>query len=269
MAHIPKRASQHGIYLSGYETIPTTLKPGQTQLHRQDLYSSEAKPLEETYIAQDNFKQSVYAKTIATKTLPEDYADPAKPMRPLDVDANGGHSGTAHWRSEYNSTVNLESIAGAKYHRQHGPPGCSINPPSCVSQPGEPSSYKEDFGAYGSEPRSRSTPGDATIGPKSFKSVLTVGTSKGTHHVPGYQGFLPTNTSQPQVAAVEQGENLRSVDKTNITHIYLRNIPGYAGTIPENTRNDRGGRHPSDLTTQGMDYQTPMTASLKVGSGLL
>merc|ERR1711865_1048726 len=98
-------------------------------------YTTESKDLQETYIAQDQFKQSEYGKNIATRTLPEDYEEPQKPLKPPVVENKTGHIGTAHWRSEYSSTFSKESIAVAVQHRQVGPPFESVNPPSVVSAP--------------------------------------------------------------------------------------------------------------------------------------
>jgi hypothetical protein len=83
------------------------------------------------------------------------------------------------------------------------------------------------------------------------KDELTVGTTKGTKHIPGYQGFLPSNTHHPQVRRVEQGEQERSVDKTRLTDTYHLNIPGYAGHLPTEVINDKGPRQVSSMTVSG------------------
>ena len=43
MAHVPKRAVQHGIYTPLHEVSPPCLKPGQKELNPCGLYSTEAK----------------------------------------------------------------------------------------------------------------------------------------------------------------------------------------------------------------------------------
>lgn len=254
MAHIPKRASQHGVFMPGFEVARPSLKPGQDQLCRQNYYTTEAKDLEETYIAQDISNQSEYGKNIASRTLPEDYEDPQKPMRPPIVENKAGHTGTAHWRSEYSTTFSKESIAGAVPHRQVGPPFESANPPSVVSAPNELSMYSMHFGQYGSDPRARLSPADTRL--PNPKTELTVGTTKGTSHIPGYQGFLPCNTNNPRVAAIEAGEHIRGVDKSNLAEIYHLNVPGYAGHVPGNASNDLGPRQITSLSVAGKEYSS-------------
>merc|ERR1719198_2134759 len=86
------------------------------------------------------------------------------------------------------------------------------------------------------------------------KTALTVGTAKGTCHMPGYQGFLPTNTANPRCAAIAHGENTRTTDKTNLTSTFHTNIVGYAGHKPTNAANDRGGVSLTTLTSKGRDF---------------
>lgn len=227
------------------------LKPGQDQLCRQNYYTTESKDLEETYITQDQFKESEYRQNIAQRTLPVDYEDPEKPMRPPIVENKAGHIGTAHWKSEYGSTFSPESITGAVAHRQVGPPFESTNPPSVVSAPNELSMYSKDFGIYGSDPRHLLKPSDTKL--PNRKHELTVGTTKGTCHIPGYQGFLPTNTNNPRVAAIEKGDHIRGVDKANLSEIYHLNLPSYAGHVPENAMNDRGPRQINTFSVTGKE----------------
>jgi hypothetical protein len=251
MAHIPKRVSQHSVYTPGFEVAPPCLKPGQDQLCRQNYYTTEAKDIEQTYIAQDQFKQSEYYKNIASRTLPVDYEDPQKPTRPPIVPNTAGHLGTGHWKSEYGATFSPDSIIGAVPHRQVGPPFESVNPPSVVSAPNELSMYSKDFGQYGSDPRARLSASDTKL--PNPKTELTVGTTKGTSYIPGYQGFLPTNTNNKLVAAIEAGEHIRGVDKSNLCEIYHLNPPGYAGHVPSNGLNDRGSRQINTFTVSGKE----------------
>jgi len=228
-----------------------SLKPGQDQLCRQNYYTTEAKDLEETYITENETKDSEYKKSIANRTLPEDYEDPVKPMRPPVVQNKTGHIGTGHWKSEYGSTYAPDSIIGAVPHRQIGPPFEPVNPPNVVSAPNELSMYSKDFGQYGSNPRGRLSPFDTKL--PNPKTELTVGTTKGTSHIPGYQGFLPTNTNNPRVAAIEAGEHIRGVDKANLCEIYHLNLPDYAGHVPSNAQNDRGPRQINTFSVSGKE----------------
>jgi len=251
MAHIPKRATQHTVFLPGYEVARPSLKPGQDQLLRQNYYTTEAKDLEETYVGED-FNQSEYGKNIATRTLPVDYEDPQKPTRPPIVPNTAGHLGTAHWKSEFGASFTTDAIAGSVPHRQVGPPFEPTNPPSVVSAPNELSMYSKDFGQYGSDPRARLSSTDTKL--PNPKSELTVGTTKGTSHIPGYQGFLPTNTNNPLVARIEAGEHIRTVDKTNLTEVYHLNLPGYAGHVGSNAQNDRGPRQINTFSLTGKEF---------------
>merc|ERR1711977_639719 len=145
-----------------------------------------------------------------------------------------------------------ESVDGAVHHRQYGPPFDSANPPSVVSQPNELSMYQKDFGQYGSDPRAKLSKEDRML--PNPKHELTVGTTKGTSHIPGYQGFLPTNTNNPLVAKIEAGEHIRTVDKTNLTEVYHLNLPGYAGHVGSNAQNDRGPRQINTFSLTGKEF---------------
>lgn len=279
MAHIPKRATQHGVFLAGNEVPRPCLKPGQDQLCRQNYYTTEAKDLEHTYLAYEmsRTKNSEYQKNIAQQTSPVDYEDPQKPLIPPCPVNKAGHMGTGHWRSEYSQTFSPESIDGAVHQRQVGPPFEAANPPAVVSAPNELSMYSKEFGVYGSNPRMRLSKSDTKL--PCLKHELTVGTTKATSHIPGYQGFLPTNTNNPKVRAIECGENLRTVNKTNLNEIFHLNLPGYRGHVAANARNDKGGRQIMGMSVFGKDYSAQagydrasldrkVTLGLRICSGL-
>ncbi|CAE8688857.1 unnamed protein product [Polarella glacialis] len=215
MSHVPKRASQHGVHLPSWEVLPTSLKPGQASLESH-VYAEEARPLTETYLQADMPIPSVYQKTISRLLGPEHYKDRTKPIRQGEPpESSAGHRGTSHWSSTYRQTYTEASVEGAQYHRQHGPSYQAANPPTCVGGGGVHSSYQQEFGLPGSDPRHKVDPNKARI--PVLKSDLTFGTAKGTMHMPGYNGFLATNTRSPHVARVESGVNLRSTDKSNLT----------------------------------------------------
>jgi len=128
------------------------------------------------------------------------------------------------------------------------------NPPTCISQPVNDSMYQSDLGKYGKNPRDR-FPHDATTYPDK-KTDLTSGTTTGTHHIPGYQGFLPTNTHNKRCREIEQGatERIKAGEGVNLTEIYHQNIPGYTGYLPDNACNDLGPRQITTRTTFGRSY---------------
>merc|ERR1719382_702407 len=107
MEHIPKRATQHGLFVSGEETEPPTLKPGQYELHRRGLYTLEAKAAlaATAYVDADLPARSEYQ--VSRKTRPEQYTPrhPASrkgPCQQLTQEQGRelARSGAAHWQSE-------------------------------------------------------------------------------------------------------------------------------------------------------------------------
>jgi hypothetical protein len=260
MAHIPKRATQHGIFLSGSEISPPELKPGQTELHRQDLYTLEAKPVKDPYLFQNQVADSNYTLSIAQITLPEDYEDPAQPYKPWQPPANvnvGG--GTDHWKSAY-TACNEEVIEEVEFGRPYIPREDTASGPALLGRGNVNSMYQEEFGKYRSDPRDK-------IG-MILKRPIDAGTAKGTLHIPGYQGFIPGNTFSEEVARVERGDFNRSIDKSNIEQTYHANLIGYSGHQPKSASNYRGGRQPTTRTVYGHDFPDP-TAWMKTRSSIL
>lgn len=250
---MPKRATQHGVYLAGYEVLPASLKPGQATLERQ-LYTAEAKLLEETYIKTDLAQPSTYQRETALQTNPSDYVNPTKPMRPGQPPEGFGHHKVSHWSSTYKSGHNADAVYGAVAHRQNGPSYQAMNPPTCVGSVAGKSTYCEDFGHYGSNPCDRVVADHPKM--PVFKTALTRGTPKATFHMPGYQGFLPGNTSNPHVARVESGALLRgTTDKTNLTETFHQNIPTYQGHTPKCPMNDKGPVATSTNTEMGRSFR--------------
>lgn len=262
MAHIPKRATQHGIFMSGNEVSPPALKPGQNELHRQDLYSAEAKPVKEPYLFQDQFNDSHYVTSTGRATLPEDYEDPAKSYKPPEVTCAAVAGGTQHWKSEYRAALTEGKSEETEFGRPWFPSDKYGEPESVLTRGEVKSTYHEEFGKHGSDPRDKILDNQAR---HTVKKPMDAGTTKGTNHIPGYQGFVPSNCFNAEVARVEKGDFNRSVDKTNIDEIFHTNLVGYTGHAPASALNDRGGRQPTGRTTGGHDFQDPATrfASLK------
>jgi hypothetical protein len=259
MSHIPKRATQHSVYLPGYELQLTCLKPGQLEMTRQ-VYTQEAKDLDKTHSGEKLAPTSVYDGMVATYVKPEDYMNPTRPIRPTEPPEESlGHQGTGHWRSEYKSAVNDSALQGAVYHRQTGPSYQAANPPTCIGRPEDYSTYQMEHG--------KTPPLDKVIHTSPslpvFKHALTFGTPKGTMHMPGYQGFLPYNTANPHVARVEKGENLRiTTDKTNLTEQFHKDIPNYGGHVPLNPFNDKGPVRMNVESCMGRSFQNPASATM-------
>jgi len=229
------------------------LKPGQVDLNRQDLYCKEAKAVKEPYLFQDSFPQSVYKKHISSITLPEDYADPQFAIAPPTISAHSGAGGTAHWKSEYKAAINQRDCEEAEFGKTYFFEDI-VKPPSLHGVGNIGSSYQEEFGKYRTNPRDK-------VG-KTIKKPIDAGTTKGTKHIPGYQGFIPGNTFSESVARIEEGDFNRSTDKTNIEQVYHCNVIGYSGHQPLSACNESGGRKPSTRTVYGHDFQQPEGAHL-------
>jgi len=250
--------------MPGYEVPPTQLKPGQLSLERQ-LYSEEVKDHKETYMESDLEKGSIYQRSISSLTQPSDYYYPRPPIRQTQPEGGGGHHGTAHWKSEYRSNVNDAARFDTMLHRQNGPSYQIQNPPTCVGGGEILGTYAEAFGKYGSNPREKIGPDPEKL--PTLKTALTVGTTKGTAHIPGYQGFLATNTANPRVAQIAHGGTMRTTDKSNLTEAFHTVCVGYAGHKPRNACNDRGGVALTTLTTKGRDDYYVLQASTGALSG--
>jgi len=242
MSFLPKRATQHMIFLTGDERPCVALKIGQQQVDRH-LYIDEAKALGETYVETALQNGSMYTRSLANARLPEDYGNPPRRLRQPEMPKDFGRSGS-NWKSEYRSGLCLGAIAGHEHFRQHGAPyEASWFPQSSMGQAGA-STYCEDFGLLGSNPRSLIKPYEAAM--PVIRNSLNFGTTKGTGHIPGYQGFLSATPN-----AGTAGER-PAHDRTH----YHRNLVGYAGHVPESAQNE-GRRKQSDLTTMDRDYTAP------------
>jgi hypothetical protein len=260
--HVPKRATQHCVYLPSEEAPLPSLKPGQPCAGRVDFYTAaaEARPLHQTYLTDNQTNGSIYGSTISKNGIPEDYLDKTAAKAPATQTLDPGpdptktiHRKTTHWSSEYDATF---APPNAKYVRQRGPMFQPDAPPACISTPAGVSISQSDYGAYGSNPRDI-LPADATQYPNK-KTDLTSGTTTGTNHIPGYQGFMPTNTHNPKCEAIEQGreERVKPGQGANLTEIYHQNIPGYSGFLPTDSRNDLGPTQITSRTTFGSSYTT-------------
>lgn len=81
---------------------------------------------------------------------------------------------------------------------------------------------------------------------------FSIGTTKTTNHIPGYNGYLPKTDLNPTAVSHGVGEMARNtIVKQNIVENYSVKIPGYSGHTPMSVLNDRGSIRPSCLTTAG------------------
>ena len=86
-------------------------------------------------------------------------------------------------------------------------------------------------------------------------SELSMGTTKTTKHIPGYNGYLPKTDLNPNALLQGQCERPRNtIIKQNIVENYQVKVPGYSGHKPMSVLNDRGSLRPSCLSTQGEKF---------------
>ena len=84
---------------------------------------------------------------------------------------------------------------------------------------------------------------------------LTMGTTKTTTHIPGYNGFIPKTDFNPNAVMQSQlGGNRDTIVKQNIIENYQVKLPGYSGHKPMNSINDKGTARPSCLSTAGENF---------------
>jgi len=257
MDHVPKRATQHGLFVSASEIAPTVMKPGQTDLCRKGLYTTEAGGVPpETYLDPDRPARA--ESTLSLKSKPEFYKNTER-WGPKNVDTSWSSGGASHWQSTYRSSAveaglaPLDQRLAAKGTARHWP----TRSVSVVSLREDNTTYRDNYGRAGSNPRDRLARSGSDSSMPIFRTPLTAGTHKGTAHIPNYQGFIPANPAGPASKRVAKGETLRSVDKTNLVDVFHRDLVGYAGHIATSFRNDFGGRQTSTLTVMGSDYQAP------------
>ncbi|CAL1168913.1 unnamed protein product [Cladocopium goreaui] len=256
MSHVPKRATQHALFLASWEVPPACLKPGQATSGSRVVYSEEAPDLKTTYLSERHPPKSMYAETVSLLTTPQDYKNPVQPIRQKEPPASSvGHRGAQHWSSTYKTSHDDNAIVGSVYHRQTGPSYQAANPPTCIGGAGSQSAMSEDFGVYGSDPRSKVDPMLDRIPIR--KTALTAGTPKGTLHIPGYNGFLPLNTRNPYVARVASGTNLRTNDKSHITDQFHVNTLHYAGHVPLSVTNNFGPMNPGNRSMMSRSFKAP------------
>lgn len=112
-----------------------------------------------------------------------------------------------------------------------------------LREPELKTSYREAYGAYGVDPRSK-LPADPTqINFTASTAEYFQGTSKATYHPPGYSGFVPETGRNPH--ASHQGlckqprEGTKNFELQTLFQ-YAHQLPGYAGYRPQTAINDVG-----------------------------
>lgn len=113
--------------------------------------------------------------------------------------------------------------------------------------------FSDAFGAHGANPRTQ-LPYDA-VKQTNKKNDLSVGSTKVTNHIPGYNGFIPQIDINETCQEQSKGEKPRNtIIKQNIVENYCVKLPGYQGHKPMSVINDRGTNRPGCLSTAGESF---------------
>ncbi|KAF4663328.1 hypothetical protein FOL47_005801 [Perkinsus chesapeaki] len=250
MAYIIKRAAQHSVYLPESERLPPPVKPGQ-DLNEPPQYikttyttAAAAKVADHTYLRHTTFTdQSEYGKEFSNvtkmdcivqrKDLSERYQQrcerKAKRSDQISDDANEfdkkAHrlAKATHWTSSYRA-----DFIDARNEGDWSPSGTqpkikggvtAVVPVRCVTEDTGISTFTERYGEYGSAPK------DLIFDPEAAKlpvkvTALEDGTTKGKTHIPGYQGFIPSNIHNPSVLSQAFGDEVRyTTNKTAMSEV--------------------------------------------------
>jgi len=157
-------------------------------------------------------------------------------------------SGTEHWKSTY--------VAGIKdpysYARATRPEWSLNKEPYTVQGGPRASEFKGQFGERGTNPLHKLSRTEHYPPVPKSEGVLTLGTTRATHHIPGYTGHMPKSLVSAETWDQALGVNTRTTSlKQNITENYQTRIPGYAGHCPRNAVNDRGALRQFCFSTTG------------------
>ncbi|CAL1155361.1 unnamed protein product [Cladocopium goreaui] len=266
MAHVPKRAVQHCLYTPLQEVHPPCLKPGQAeQIAAAEAAEAKKKdaPLPPfAKLFEDSQIESEYVRRMCKLRCPDDFKTPRGDKKADHADDHSCQIGVAHWRSEYahNSAEGGSRRVQPQMTAQQILASRKVpTPRCCISKLQSFTCNHAEYGRNGDNPRDKVTPRDTQM--PVLKNSLTAGSTRGTTHIPGYQGVIPRYAGSE--SHMRASATPRSVDKTNIIPNFHKDIVGYAGHVPEAVCNDLGGRKPTDLTTFGHDFKPHKTGALR------
>lgn len=113
--------------------------------------------------------------------------------------------------------------------------------------------FQKSIGTHGHNPRAK-LPGESESQGNEHHE-LTVGTTKTTTHIPGYNGFIPkTDFNAGAVAQASTLGNRNTIIKQNIIENYSVKVPGYSGHKPMSCANEKGTIRPNCLDTTGEQF---------------
>ncbi|GMH34150.1 hypothetical protein BSKO_01984 [Bryopsis sp. KO-2023] len=129
--------------------------------------------------------------------------------------------------------------------------------------------YHQNYGQCGSDPLARTAANEEEMTRTASTRELSTGTTRNTHHIPGYAGFLPEAPFNE--VALDQGEGLETRTEAKVDMLLYNNdqysrsrVPGYTGFKPQENRNItvvQPSSGPPKQTTQGIANMTA-TSSL-------
>ena len=131
---------------------------------------------------------------------------------------------TSHWKSTYKNVV--ETVDAAEKIRSRRPLW-SINRTAYSSNRGTyTTEFADSFGKMGHNPRSILNAESDAMG--NGNNELTVGTTKVTKHVPGYNGFIPAVDFNEKCQEQSKLDKHReTIIKQNIVENQSVRLPGY------------------------------------------
>ena len=158
---------------------------------------------------------------------------------------------TSHWKTNSQQTNESQMAAPVTVSQR---PVWSYNRQAYSSKRGYfQTEFQKSIGTHGHNPRAK-LDGNAEFQGNEHHE-LTVGTTKTTTHIPGYNGFIPKTDFNPQ--AVQQSSTMQSrntIVKQNMIENYSVKIPGYNGHKPMNAINEKGVIRPNCLMTNGEQF---------------
>ena len=192
-------------------------------------------------------KPSLFAYTRRAK-----YDDPSKTQKLL---SNAGQEAlgntTKHWKTNQVATNETQMSSHLTVSER---PVWSYPRQAYSSKRGYfQTEFQKSLGTHGHNPRNK-LPGDAEmIGNENHE--LTVGTTKTTTHIPGYNGFIPKAGFNDLATAQASTLGAReTIVKQNMIENYSVKIPGYKGHKPANACNEKGTIRPNCLNTAGEQF---------------
>jgi len=112
-----------------------------------------------------------------------------------------------------------------------------------LSYPEQSTSYRDAFGKYGLDPRSRIPETKEEMKFRSSTAEHCQGTTKASYHPPGYSGFIPETGRNPhateQSLCVKEREGTKNFRLATLFQ-YPHQLPGYGGYRPQTAINDVG-----------------------------